>query len=146
MEETRNKLAGALIGLARSTEGNEYLIDEKTLEVFSKGLAALTKPADIATIKELQPEIDRERIKLAPACHICVAKCGKTDPYNMDNLKSEPECIEALKLQLLEKAIWAAEGRALEPSLWDPIIKALIMIGIEGYTEDTLVNAIEQLG
>ena len=145
MDEPRLRLAGALIGLARSTEGNEFLIDGDTLSVFSRCLRALRSPMDTGSLKDLLPGIERERIKLAPGCHTCVSKCGRTDAFDMTMLGEEEPRIRELKFRMLELAANAAAKSPLAPPLSDAVIKALIMIGIEGYAPKTLETVAAEL-
>ena len=47
----------------------------------------------------------KERQRLVPNCYHCVAKCGKTDNYNTDNLKKIDSKIYEIKSLYLKKIL-----------------------------------------
>ena len=89
-EEIRQKLTGAVIGLARTCENNEKT--ENTNRVF---LEALTVAGDwsasIFDMSEMLEKVRNEKYTVSPGCVTCAAPCGNTDDYDMENLWKESE-------------------------------------------------------
>lgn len=106
---TPDALAGALIGLARATEGNEFMLTASTSAVTAQGLAALAQEALAPETISLHLErIDGEKRRLVPDCYNCAASCGRTSDYCMDDLASLPGEIQELKRRVLDTAAKAA--------------------------------------
>ena len=84
-EEIRQKLTGAVIGLARTCQNNEKT--ESTNRVF---LEALTMAGDwsasIFDMSEMLEKVRNEKYTVSPGCVTCAAPCGNTDDYDMENL------------------------------------------------------------
>ena len=99
-EEIRQKLTGAVIGLARTCENNEKT--ENTNRVF---LEALTVAGDwsasIFDMSEMLEKVRNEKYTVSPGCVTCAAPCGNTDDYDMENLWKESEEIGAFKNTIL---------------------------------------------
>ena len=74
-EEIRQKLTGAVIGLARTCENNEKT--ESTDRVF---LEALTMAGDwsasIFDMSEMLEKVRNEKYTVSPGCVTCAAPCG----------------------------------------------------------------------
>ena len=71
MDAAETRLIGALIGLARATDGNTVRTEE-TGRLMWAGLAALRKNAHQTLVEKIHAE---KRI-LAPDCATCGAPCG----------------------------------------------------------------------
>lgn len=101
---TLNKeLLSSLIGLARSIIGNEDLITNDTNKLIYESLYNLSiDNKDTSTLISL---IEQEKQRLVPNCYHCVAKCGKTDNYNTDNLKKMDSKIYEVKSLYLKKIL-----------------------------------------
>lgn len=97
--ELQDKLTGALIGLARSTEGNEGLVSTSTDKVVLEGLFTTITNVNFnnETILKLIDRIDEEKKKLVPNCFSCASSCGRTNDYDMKNLWNDNEDIRSLK-------------------------------------------------
>ncbi|MDO4494116.1 MAG: hypothetical protein Q4C53_09555 [Clostridia bacterium] len=98
----RDELTGALIGLARATEGNTEP-GNGVYRVIVEGLIA-SDPAsdrDDAEIGILTGRVREEKHKLAPGCRYCASPCGRTAEYDLRELQNESEEIRALKERLL---------------------------------------------
>ena len=67
--QLRDKLTGALIGLARSTENNEHLLSDSIADVVIKGLSAtqINANADTEMLLHLMDRVDEEKRKMVPA-------------------------------------------------------------------------------
>ena len=80
------KLLSSLIGLARSIIGNEDLVTNHTNTLIYESLYNLSiNNNDTSNLIE---RIEQEKQRLVPNCNHCVAKCGKTDNYDINNLKN----------------------------------------------------------
>lgn len=99
----QDELAGALIGLARATEGNEERISETTDTIVLEGLfATLTNVNfDNQALEELRKRVEAEKEKLVPSCFACLSSCGRTNDYDMKELWNAQEDIRSLKSLIL---------------------------------------------
>lgn len=147
----RDKLIGALIGLARATEGNEELITDTTDKILIEGLIA-TMATSKLNEEELNSEYERvmtEKKRIIPSCFECAYPCGRNDNYNMQELWDSDEDIRALKFlilsgtQTLATYISTTENADAEATRF--LYKALIMIGIY-WDVDGLIPILTELG
>lgn len=138
--DLQNQLIGALIGLARSIDGNEDLVTPETDELILQSLLSAHSASDIpnADIHELLDRILEEKKRFVPGCFYCTASCGRTDDYDMNLLQSASEDIRHLKSLLLFSAYTIAvyTFRAFAKGLTDMTIsrflyKALYVIGMD---------------
>ena len=99
----QDELTGALIGLARSTEGNEHLINSNTYNLIIEGLfTTLTNVNfDDISIRNQIEHVHQEKAKLIPNCRGCASPCGKNDDYEMSELWNADENIRSLKSLIL---------------------------------------------
>ena len=97
------ELLSSLIGLARSVIGNEDLVTNHTNKLIYESLYNLS--IDNKDTSFVIKEIEKERQRLVPNCYHCVAKCGKTDNYNTDNLKKIDSKIYEIKSLYLKKIL-----------------------------------------
>lgn len=99
--ELQDQLTGALIGLARSSEGNQRT--ESTDRAMLSGLFTTVTNVnfDPETIKEQIGLVHREREALVPLCSGCASSCGRNDDYDMADLWEEQEDIRSLKSLIL---------------------------------------------
>lgn len=100
--EMQDKLTGALIGLARSTEGNAVLT-ESTYRVIIEGLfTTITNVSfDNDSIKAMIEKVHAEKQKLVPNCSSCVLPCGKNNDYDLQQMWESEENIRSLKSLIL---------------------------------------------
>ena len=100
--ELQDKLTGALIGLARATDGDTKPIDS-TYRTMIEGL--FTTITNVSFDDDsIQRQIDKtheEKAKLVPQCGGCGAPCGRNDNYDMQKLWSDNEDIRSLKSLIL---------------------------------------------
>ncbi len=101
--ELQDKLTGALIGLARATEGNETLVSASTDQAVLEGLfATLTNVNfDNEAIAALIKRVNEEKEKLVPNCASCASPCGRNNDYDMRNLWTADADIRSLKSLIL---------------------------------------------
>lgn len=103
MDAAETRLIGALIGLARATDGNTVRTEE-TGRLMRAGLAALRKNAHQTLVEKIHAE---KRI-LAPDCATCGAPCGKTADYDIKQWKNEAEPVREQKWLLLKRLVEVA--------------------------------------
>ena len=86
MEQLWNKLLGAVIGLARASEGNESDLTEETHAALLAGLSAAPEDGE-AALSACIDRIHAEKKRIIPNCYACAMPCGRTADYNMDDLR-----------------------------------------------------------
>lgn len=98
----QDKLTGALIGLARATDGDTRPA-ESIYKLLIKGLfTTITNVSfNAETIAALIEEVHAEKEKLVPNCSSCAAPCGRNSDYDMELLWSADEDIRSLKSLIL---------------------------------------------
>lgn len=98
----QDELTGALIGLARSCEGNTEP-SEKTYKVMIEGLfTTITNVSfDDEAIKAMTERVRAEKKKLVPECSSCGSPCGRNDEYDMTAMWDGNEDIRSLKSLIL---------------------------------------------
>ncbi|MDY4822157.1 MAG: hydroxylamine reductase, partial [Lachnospiraceae bacterium] len=102
----QDKLTGALIGLARATEGKttgEQGLRAETFRMIIEGLfATITNVSfDAEAIQNMIDKVEKEKNRLSPGCSACGTPCGKTNDYTLDNLWQAEEDIRSLKSLIL---------------------------------------------
>lgn len=96
------KLIGTLIGLVRSTIGNEDLITSSTNNLIITTLYA-GKNMEEFDINELIDKIESEKRRLVPNCYNCLSSCGRNDNFNFEELNLLSAPLKDLKLELLNQ-------------------------------------------
>lgn len=98
----QDELTGALIGLARATDGETYP-DGDTWRVMVEGLFATVTNVNFneETICALIDRVHREKKKLVAQCSVCPSPCGRNDDYDMSLLWNADEDIRSLKSLIL---------------------------------------------
>ena len=141
----REKLIGALIGLARATEGNEYLLTEGTARITVEGLLACAPDSGLAAadLQQLLRRVDEEKRKLIPMCYLCQSSCGRNNAYDIRELERLPEKIRLLKMRILWGACAVASvSDRVQPQL---LYRALYAIGARDWEEEDLFPIAEEL-
>lgn len=136
------KLIGALIGMARATDGNEHLISLSSTAVAVAALTA-TEPAHM---EQLLGRVEEEKRKMVPDCFRCANPCGRTAAYDLDRLEqAEPE-VRELKMQILSgiRRI-ASSGPEVRKQAEQLIYMGLVVIGMEDYTAEDLRPVLERI-
>lgn len=129
-------VTGALIGLARATDGNEHLISESSTAVIVEGLNAF----DAGQILE---KIDAEKRKMVPGCFACASPCGRTAAFDLKELEKAEENVRVLKKQILSRLqMLAVNPRNCDPNLF---YKGLIVVGMEDYTAEDLRTILQEM-
>lgn len=145
--QAQNALLGTLIGLARATEGNEYLLTDSTPETVVEGLAALN--GETAEMQKLRERAEAEKRNLVPSCYICAAPCGRTDNYCMDNLRDAHEDIRSIKSLILSCACAIAHRAAAlayrDDAVHQLLYKALFAIGRDDWETEELLPIMAEM-
>lgn len=137
----QDKLTGALIGIARATDGSEHLISPGSTAVIRDALCALHQNADAETLGTLLRRVEAEKRNMVPNCFLCDNPCGRTSDYDMADLQRLPEHIRQLKLELLRGICrLAADGKQTVF-----YYTALIVIGMDDFPESRLDALMEEL-
>ena len=100
--ELQDKLTGALIGLARATDGDTKPTNS-TYRTMIEGLfTTITNVSfDDETILRQIEKTHAEKEKLVPQCGGCGAPCGRNNDYDMQKFWSDNEDIRSLKSLIL---------------------------------------------
>ena len=148
----QDKLTGALIGLARSTEGNEVLVTPEINKLVIEALFATLTNVNFND-EELNRLIERvyeAKMHLVPECSHCVNACGRNDDYDMELIWNDEEDVRSLKSLILfgirGLAAYAYHAEILgyrDKEIPDFLYKALFAIGMEWGVEALLPIALE---
>ena len=139
MTLAQEHLVGALIGLARVTDGNPHLLTPRVREVLRSGLALCQREPD--TCDRQIPAIHAMKAQLAPDCARCTHPCGKNDDFDLSLLSQDPEKERKIKLDLLDRAMEKAKSGPC-----DALPNVLIGIGILNFGEAYLRELSDELG
>ena len=153
--ELQDRLTGALIGLARATEGNEELLTPETHKLILEGLFTAVTNVNFNndTITALMQRIEDEKKRLVPNCFFCLASCGRTEDYDMQKLWTADEDVRSLKSLILfgirGVAAYAYHAAVLgytDAAIHNFLIKALVTIGMDGLGTDELLPVVLEVG
>ncbi len=148
----QDELTGALIGLARATEGNP--LEKETAQVIIEGLfTTITNVSfDNEAIQKMTEKVRAEKNRLVPDCASCGEPCGKNDEYDMNLLWKEQEDIRSLKSLILfgirGMAAYAYHAAVLgytDEEVNTFFCEALFKIGYED-SADALLPAVLKVG
>lgn len=151
----QDKLTGALIGLARATEGNEYLVTNETEQLIVEGLFTTVTNVNFnnETITTIIEKIEREKARLVPNCLSCSSSCGRTDNYDVSKIWEANEDIRSLKSLILfgirGMAAYAYHASVLgyhDPDIRKFFRKALLFIGMDDLGTDALLPIVMEVG
>ena len=100
--ELQDELTGALIGLARATDGDTP-VNADTWRLMIEGLFTTVTNVSFneKTIRELINRVHAEKERLAPKGSGCGSRCGSNDDYDMNLLWNAQEDIRSLKSLIL---------------------------------------------
>ena len=153
--ELQDKLTGALIGLARATEGNESLVNEATDKLVIEGLFTTITNVNFnnETISALIQKVEEEKERLVPNCFCCSSTCGKTDNFDMNEIWDADEDIRSLKSLILfgirGVAAYAYHAEVLgyrDSDVNKFFYKALFAIGMKDWGMDELLPIVLEVG
>ena len=100
--QLQDELTGALIGLARATDGN-LQITQDTWRLMIEGLFTTVTNVNFNedTIRDMIRRVREEKARLVPNCLTCAASCGHNDDYDMEQLWTAQEDVRSLKALIL---------------------------------------------
>ena len=151
----QDQLTGALIGLARATEGNGSSVTEDTHRLVMEALfATLTNVNfDNDAIEELTRRVEEEKQRLAPDCSVCRSACGRNDNYDMEKLWNANEDIRSLKSLILfgirGMAAYAYHAALLgytDEEVNRFFYKALFAVGMDDWGMNELLPVVLEVG
>ena len=151
----QDQLTGALIGLARATEGNVSSVTEDTHRLVMEALfATLTNVNfDNDAIEELTRRVEEEKQRLAPDCSVCGSACGRNDNYDMEKLWNANEDIRSLKSLILfgirGMAAYAYHAALLgytDEEVNRFFYKALFAVGMDDWGMNELLPVVLEVG
>ncbi len=98
----QDELTGALIGLAKATDGDAHLI-QKVYKTIIEGLfTTVTNVSfDDAAISEMIAKVRREKDQIVPGCAACATPCSRNNEYDLNKMWSGNEDIRSLKSLIL---------------------------------------------
>ena len=142
----KEKLLGAVIGLARATENNEDLITNSTHKLLTEGLIASLPNSDYSEndLVILYAKIMEEKERIIPSCFTCAFPCGRTDNYNMQELWNMDEPLRELKLKLLLGIQYLAMDPDRTEEITQYLYKGLILFGIY-WDEEGMIPILNEL-
>ena len=149
----QDELTGALVGLARSLEGNSEATPETYHLIIECLFTTITNVNfNDKTIKELIDRVHAEKNRLVPDCSGCAAGCGKNDDYYMEKLWNANEDVRSLKSLILfgirGMAAYAHHAMVLgytDDEVNKFFLKALFAIG-EDWGMDELLPIVLEVG
>lgn len=151
----QDKLTGALIGLARATEGNEDLVTADTHKLVLEALFTTITNVNFnnETINALIERVEAEKERLVPRCYSWASACGRNDDYDMNMLWEADEDIRSLKSLILfgirGVAAYAYHALVLgytDESVNNFFFKALFAIGMKDWGMDELLPIVLEVG
>ena len=100
--QLQDELTGALIGLARATDGDAQPTAQ-TWKIMVEGLFTTVTNVNFneRTILDMIYRVHREKSRLHPDCANCASPCGRNDDYDMVQLWNAQEDIRSLKSLIL---------------------------------------------
>ncbi len=151
----QDELTGALIGLARATEGNEQLVTEEMNQLVLEGLFTTITNVNFndETLKLLIDKIEDAKKKLVPNCFTCSDSCGRNNNFDMNTLWTSDEDIRSLKSLILfgirGMAAYAYHSSVLgytDETISKFFYKALFAIGMKDWGMDKLLPIVLEVG
>ena len=145
-EQLRDRLTGALIGLARSANGSEHLITPSVTRVIVDGLAAtLPDNCENGALEALIRRAEAEKREMVPNCFTCAMPCGRTNDYDMWKLHTAEADVRRLKEELLHgiRCMAAKTDRSNEMERF--FYKALFFIGMDDFGVDPLQPVVAEM-
>ena len=153
--ELQDQLTGALIGLARATEGSSQLVTEATDRLVVEGLFTTLTNVNFddemiaACIKRVEAEMQR----IVSVCPMCSSVCERNENYDMKELWEADEDIRSLKSLILfgirGMAAYTYHSQVLGYRDVDVnrfFYKALFAVGAKDWGIDELLPIVMEVG
>lgn len=151
----QDQLTGALIGLAKATEGNRDLVSDDTDQVVVEGLFTTLTNVNFNndTISGMIRRVEEEKKKLVSNCFHCSSSCGRNDDYDMEKVWTADEDIRSLKSLILfgirGVAAYAYHADVLgfhDSEVNEFFYKALCAIGMDDWGMEELLPIVMEVG
>lgn len=140
MTEMKKRVIGALIGIARATDGNEHLITVETNATLIECLRA--EPENEEQVQVLLKRIEDTKRNMVPDCFLCANPCGKNSGFDLHELNREKPDVRDLKHALLQSVCRYAAADNCDERI---IYMTLVVIGIEDYSAETMKHLLAQM-
>ncbi len=144
MSSREDALIGALVGLARSADGESDPLPD-VWALLTEGLAMVSMQPSDAVYDELICRIHEERDRMVPNCALCTAHCGRTDDYDTALLDQDDAEVRRCKTDILfdlhDMALRLRQGlfsEAKDEEVRRFMVKALNAFGAEWEAEALL--------
>lgn len=153
--ELQDRLTGALIGLARTVDGNGSLVSESADQIVLEGLFTTLTNVNFnnEAITELIERVEEEKKQTAPGCCACTSSCGKNNNYDMQKLWTADEDIRSLKSLILfgirGMAAYAYHAAVLgytDKEVNRFFYKALFAVGMDDWGMEELLPVVMEVG
>lgn len=131
-------LIGELIGLARATDGNEHLITPESTLLLRECLSS--RPSDSCQLQILLNKVAAVKQKMVPDCFFCANPCGRTSAFDLSELQTESDAVQAVKAQII-KALLNMDSRTPDTSIY----RGLIALGMADLSEAFLHTILLEL-
>lgn len=135
MNPLKRRLIGALVGLARATDGNTHLITADSTETILECLRA--EPDSEETLLALLARVDHAKRQMVPDCFHCANPCGRTASYDLSLIGEEPPEVQAAKHAILNELFSLAQIQP-DADQTGKLYNGLVLIGMEGYSADEI--------
>ena len=148
MDQLWNELLGAVIGLARASEGNESDLTEETHAALMAGLSATPEDGE-AALSACIDRIHAEKKRIIPNCYACAMPCGRTSDYQMEDLRlgvGSGPALRALMLAGLQNAAPGLQQAGYPADDMSSVYRCLIAVGLDGLSADFLLDAAAEAG
>ena len=148
MDHLWNELLGAVIGLARASEGNESDLTEETHAALMAGLSATPEDGE-AALSACIDRIHAEKKRIIPNCYACAMPCGRTSDYQMEDLRlgvGSGPALRALMLAGLQNAAPGLQQAGYPADDMSSVYRCLIAVGLDGLSADFLLDAAAEAG
>lgn len=153
--ELQDRLTGAMIGLARASEGNAHLVTAYTDKLMLEGLFTTVTNVNFnnETITILMEKIENEKERLVPKCSVCASDCGKNGNFDMQSVWQAEEDIRSLKSLILfgvrgmaayayHASVLGYENKEVNAFFY----KALFAVGRKDWGADELLPIVMETG
>ena len=148
MSRLWDELLGAVIGLARASEGNEADLTDETNTALLAGLAA-APDSDGELLSACIQRIHAEKKRIIPNCYACAMPCGRTSDYHMEDLRlgiGDAPALRALILSGLRIAALALRQAGAPAEDMTTVYGGLITVGLDGLSADFLLDTAAAVG
>lgn len=149
----QDQVIGTLIGLAGAADGVSPSRNTDRLVIEGLFSTLTNVNFDGEYFHKLLAQIEEEKQSLAPGCAACMARCRKSDAYDLNRLWTDKEDVRSLKSLILfglkGMAAYAYHAQVLgheNKRVNDFFYKGLFAVGYDGYSSEELLGLAMELG